>query len=408
MATISNTPRPGYVWDSTDNVWYPIGVGGHGHTDYITQATAISPTTVDAKGDLLVGSAADTIARLAVGNSGEQIVADSSTSSGLRYQASTAAGRNFVINSSFDIWQRGTSFANPNNGYTADRWLGSQAAAGTITRVATGDTTNLPNIQYALRYQRTSASTSTAQLNIIQNFESVNSIPLAGKTVTLSFYARKGANYSPTSSLLGVVLPTGTGTDQNYYTAGYTGSADTINSSATLTTTWQRFTYTATLPVTTTETAVYFYAAPTGTAGAADYYEITGIQLEVGSVATAFSRASGNIQGELAACQRYYYRLGGDVAINYLANGAFLGANSGFALVNNPVSMRIAPTSVDFSTLQTYDYGAPYNLTNVTILTASKLAVEIETTQAGSGTTYRPFVVRTNSINGYLGFSGEL
>jgi hypothetical protein len=29
MATISNTPRPGYAWDATDNVWYPIGVGQH-------------------------------------------------------------------------------------------------------------------------------------------------------------------------------------------------------------------------------------------------------------------------------------------------------------------------------------------------------------------------------------------
>jgi hypothetical protein len=254
------------------------------------------------------------------------------------------AGKNFVINGGMDIWQRGTSFANPNNGYTTDRWLGSQATAGTITRVATGDTTNLPNIQYALRYQRTSASTSTAQLNIIQNFESVNSIPLAGKTVTLSFYARKGANYSPTSSLLGVVLPTGTGTDQNYYTAGYTGSADTINSSATLTTTWQRFTYTATLPVTTTETAVYFYAAPTGTAGAADYYEITGIQLEVGSVATAFTRAGGTIQGELAACQRYYWRDTG-----FQSSAGVQSANDNnvwFSLQNfNGVPMRTTPTA---------------------------------------------------------------
>ena len=38
MGVISNTPRPGYVWDSTDNVWYPIGVGGHSHdmTGYAT------------------------------------------------------------------------------------------------------------------------------------------------------------------------------------------------------------------------------------------------------------------------------------------------------------------------------------------------------------------------------------
>jgi hypothetical protein len=60
MATISNTPRPGYVWDATDNVWYPIGVGGHSHGE-------IPATIADAKGDLIVGTAADTVDRLAVG-----------------------------------------------------------------------------------------------------------------------------------------------------------------------------------------------------------------------------------------------------------------------------------------------------------------------------------------------------
>jgi hypothetical protein len=87
MATISNTPRPGYVWDATDNVWYPIGVGGHGHPDYITQATAVNPTIIDAKGDIITATAADTPARLAVGNNGETLVADSSTSTGLKYTA---------------------------------------------------------------------------------------------------------------------------------------------------------------------------------------------------------------------------------------------------------------------------------------------------------------------------------
>jgi hypothetical protein len=93
MATISNTPRPGYVWDSTDNVWYPIGVGGHGHTDYITQATAVNPTIIDAKGDIITATAADTPARLAVGNNGESLVADSSTSTGLRYRSAAYSAK---------------------------------------------------------------------------------------------------------------------------------------------------------------------------------------------------------------------------------------------------------------------------------------------------------------------------
>ena len=85
MATISNTPRPGYAWDATDNVWYPIGTGTHSHADYITQATAISPTLVDAKGDIIAASAADTVARLAVGANDTVLTADSSTATGLKW-----------------------------------------------------------------------------------------------------------------------------------------------------------------------------------------------------------------------------------------------------------------------------------------------------------------------------------
>ena len=85
MATISNTPRPGYAWDSTDNVWYPIGTGTHSHSDYITQATAISPTLVDAKGDIIAATAADTVARLAVGTDGQVLTAASGQATGLQW-----------------------------------------------------------------------------------------------------------------------------------------------------------------------------------------------------------------------------------------------------------------------------------------------------------------------------------
>lgn len=90
MATISNTPRPGYAWDAQDNVWYPIGTGTHSHADYITQATAISPTLVDAKGDIIAATAADTVARLAVGANDTVLTADSTTATGLKW--ATPAG----------------------------------------------------------------------------------------------------------------------------------------------------------------------------------------------------------------------------------------------------------------------------------------------------------------------------
>jgi hypothetical protein len=93
MATISNTPRPGYVWDATDNVWYPIGVGGHGHPDYITQATAVNPTIIDAKGDLIAGTAADTVSRLAVGTNGQYLKADSTAGTGLAWATLPSSGK---------------------------------------------------------------------------------------------------------------------------------------------------------------------------------------------------------------------------------------------------------------------------------------------------------------------------
>jgi hypothetical protein len=92
MATISNTPRPGYAWDATDNCWYPIGTGPHTHADYITSSSAINPTIVDAKGDIIAATAADTVARLAVGANNTVLTADSSTATGLKW-ATPAGGK---------------------------------------------------------------------------------------------------------------------------------------------------------------------------------------------------------------------------------------------------------------------------------------------------------------------------
>lgn len=100
MATISNTPRPGYVWDSTDNVWYPIGTGPHTHADYITSGSAINPTIVDAKGDIIAATAADTVARLAVGANDTVLTADSSTATGLKWAAPSSGGMTLLSTTS--------------------------------------------------------------------------------------------------------------------------------------------------------------------------------------------------------------------------------------------------------------------------------------------------------------------
>jgi hypothetical protein len=224
---------------------------------------------------------------------------------------SRAGGKNALINGGMDIWQRGTSFAASGSNwvYTADRWAfnrGSYATGATASRQTTSDTTNLPFIQYGLRVQRDSGNTSTTALQMAQTLETSSSYPFIGQNVVFSFWARRGANYSATSNIMNSYIATGTGTDQNANT--FTGYAIQATGTHTLTTTWQRFTVTASIPSTVTQIAVLFTETPTGTAGAADWFEITGCQLEMGSVATTFSRAGGTIQGELAACQRYFQK----------------------------------------------------------------------------------------------------
>ena len=339
--------------------------------------------------------------------------ADTQTASGGPVSPSIA-GKNPVINGATEIWQRGTSVAVAAStpSYTADRWYYSNGAnqASVISRQVTGDTTNLPNIQYCARVQRNSGQTGTGNTYFAQSFESVNSIPFTGQAVTLSFYARKGANYSATSNILTVYFNYGTGTDQNVI-SGYTGGANVVVQNATLTATWQRFTYTGTVPTTATELGLFFQTAPTGTAGVNDYYEVTGVQVELGSVATPFSRAGGTIQGELAACQRYYVRWGGEALYNQIGIG--IGATGTIASMDVfcPVQMRVVPTAVDYSTLAIQDGTITTGSAVPAIVSAysGTKTVGIDMTVASGVAVNRPYRFLTNnSTSGFFGLSAEL
>jgi hypothetical protein len=70
-----------------------------------------------------------------------------------------------------------------------------------------------------------------------------------------------------------------------------------------------------------------------------NYFQITGVQLEVGKVATPFEHRS--YGEELALCQRYYYRYGGNGRENLVG-----GSNSsgGFFTIQFPTTMRTAPS----------------------------------------------------------------
>jgi hypothetical protein len=296
------------------------------------------------------------------------------------------AGKNVIPNGAMDIWQRSassyawtTSVAYGN----VDRFCTSQdsTAQGATTQVTSG----LPNgFRYGLKLARTaSTATSTGLIRLTFALETVASIPLAGQTVTYSFWAKAGANFSAASSQLLSTLYYGTGTDQsvaNLNIGAWTGqTAAFSNTASTLTTSWQRFTITASIPSTATQIGFIISYIPVGTANADDSFSITGLQLEQGSVATPFSRAAGTLQGELALAQRYFYTplntttdgLGGSP---FLGMGWASSTTTAYILVPFPVTMRAIPSySYSYTSSSLSITTASYGITTVTSLGADQI-----------------------------------
>lgn len=370
----------------------------------------IQPTIVDAKGDLIAGVAADSINRLAVGSNDQVLVADSSTSTGLAwksYGAQFVAGKNAVINGAFDFWQRGTSITVPTAAYTytSDRWLVySTHASGTCTvsqQTFTPGTAPVTGYegQYFLRIGNASGS---SYYELSQKIEDARTF--AGQTVTVSFWAKAGS--ATTLSFLA---------GQNFGTGG-SAQTSTSGTNFSLTTSWQRFSFTLTMPSISGKTVgtgsfVWLYFYYNSGAVASNNIDFWGIQFEAGSVATPFSRAAGTLQGELAACQRYYYAHA--VGIRPIGVGTYPTTSQFNAYVNFPVTMRTAPTlssasGSNFYTIFTFNGTYDY-LSSLTLEIASTNVAWIKnTTDATSGANGAGGLLYVENASGFVAFSAEL
>ena len=310
---------------------------------------AIQNTIVDAKGDLITATASDVPARLAVGNNGETLVADSSATTGLRYQPLFGANKNKIINGDFNIWQRGTSVAVPANNvqtFQADRFWAQHNGTtnGTITyarQTFTVGQTDVPyNPTYFARVTNTTLGTSQTQTEFGQSIEDVSTF--AGQTATFSFYVKA----SGTFTLSGFAW-------QNFGSGGSTGVFTTLTlSTSTTTTSWQRVTATLTVPSISGKTVgtgnyIAFYVRMVSpTAGST--IDFANWQVEAGSVATAFQTATGTLAGELQAAQRY-------LPAHYVGNstlgiiGQATGTGTAYYTAPFAVQPRVAPTGITIS-----------------------------------------------------------
>jgi len=319
--------------------------------------------------------------------------------------AQYAAGVNKIINGDFGVWQRGTSFTA--TGYTADRWLFSRNNTTTLSQQTfTPGTAPVSGYEgtFFLRLARTAGASSDY---LVQRVEDVRTF--AGQTITFSYWAKASS----------AVTLNATYFEQNFGSGG-SSTVATINSATSLTTSWQRFTATVALPSITGKTigtnsflAVNFELG--SAMGTSITVDIWGVQVEAGSTASPFQTATGTKQGELAACQRYYWRTTADQAYSFFGSGNARSTTITDSLMRAPVTMRVVPTSVDYSTVGiVQNYGGSILGTVSSIAVGStqntKDALDAVVTMTGAvlttGTNY--YAVANNSTSAYIGFSAEL
>ena len=333
----------------------------------------------------VIQNASSSTANITLDTAGNVTGGANLVATGMPYGSSSFL-RNRIINGGMQVAQYGTSVTptNLNFTYAMDRFfcaLNAGTSGFTVTQLNQANTA-LSGFYNAFRYQRNSGQTSTTTMAFGQTIETSNCYDLAGQSVTLSFYARAGSNFSAASSQITARIATGSGVDQgsnSAYNGTWTGYAQT-NTVITVTTSWVRYTVTVSIPSGTNEIQVLFYWAGTGTAGTNDYLDVTGVQLEQGSVATPFERPLYSKQ--LADCQRYYYAwVFGSTDFQELVART---STTGFDITTYlPVTMRTQPSLVNPAGGTAYGSIVGYDST-YSALRANVTAMTVQTSQSYS------------------------
>lgn len=308
---------PIYNWPEPDNGDLvkngALAIRTLGNAIDTTMGTMTPKSIVDAKGDLIAASSNDTPARLAVGANGEYLVADSTTATGLRWQGDFAAGKNKFLNGDFSVNQRNFVSSTTSGTYGFDRWF-TESTGGTVTSSAqpfTAGTAPVAGYEGTnfLRVLTASQSAVNNYAAFDQRIENVRTF--AGQTITLSFWA-KAASGTPKVSVEMI---------QDFGSGGSSRVNTAASAATTISTSWARYSVTIAIPSIsgkTVGTSSYLelflwvsagtnFTSRTNSIGLQNNtFDFWGLQIEAGSIATPFQTATGTVQGELAACQRYF------------------------------------------------------------------------------------------------------
>ena len=313
----------------------------------------------------------------------------------------TPLSPNYAINGALDYWQRSTSATlggNTNGFPSADRMrvISSGASSPAITLARSTDIPSGLGVQYSAAMSW-SSNISGGDVIIHHGIENGKYL-FAGKTVTVSFYAKAASAIQSKFDF-----------DQDYGETFFN-----------LTTSWARYSYTITLPST------YATSRP-GTAAANDNVELrfirftsissasntiyfTGLQVEEGAYATPFRRSAPSLQAELAACQRYYYRLVSESVYQAFGSGTWEGGSVSFLMfVTHPVQMRAVPTPGG-SNLSVYNGSSLIAVNSITQgIYGGKNRSRVYFGLASNATAAQYWeVLGNNTTSAYLDFSAEI
>jgi len=334
------------------------------------------------------------------------------------------AGKNKIINGDFSVNQRNFSSTTTSAEYNFDRWRtiytgGTSTTSAQVFTLGAAPVAGYEGKNY-YRVAITGQSTTSDFVRMQNQVESVRSF--AGQTTTYSFWAKASAG-TPKVAIISVQAFGGGGSPS--------AAVTTEHGTVTLSTSWARYSVSCVIPSISgktlgTDNADSISVRLLMSAGSAvsgnqsigvqNYtFETWGHQWEYGSKATPFQTASGgSLQGELAMCQRYYFRAGSSDSVAYaaLSNAAFSQSTTLVtAAIALPVPMRVPPTAIDSSNVAfRQTSGTVVGMTSVTNDTSqgSTTVATIYGTTSVITANLPGFLVKNNNSAGYLGFSAEL
>lgn len=312
--------------------------------------------------------------------------------------------KNRIINGSFDVWQRGTSFSgNTGQRYVADRFY-TRSNSGLTSVVASRQTGD--QARYCLRFGREDSTSGLGFTWATQNLEWANIIGLLGQQCTISFRARKGAGLSGTAQL-GVRQSSSENPGMSSGGGFVSGDTVLLSQNLSLTTSWQTFSYQFTPTSAAKTLAVVFGWTPTGTA-TNDYIEIELLQVEPGAVATTFERR--HIALEESLCHYYFQRLSSPAAYTQFGVGNASSSSAALALVRFRRAMRSPPTVTTSGNFALGRVAAAASLSSFSFIGNTSLDAALFSSTGSSGLVAGESVrlISDNNTSAYIDLNAEI